>query len=350
MSAVSCQHHSFKLIEYLKNSKTHYEYSGIQDKLLKSITIHSKMGDPPGLFVPLAGEKEDGHQYIHQYLAAHPDNLALCGNACRDGVESQDLDRVIFVESPLAALQHMAVTHRLALNNQIVAITGSSGKTTFKNILAAVLREKYRIVSTPGNLNNHIGVPLTLLQLTADTEVAVVELGMNHLGEMSALAQIAKPNIGVIINVGLAHVGHLGSIENVAQAKAELTMDVCSRGGSCYGLTPYQQWFDPAIASKMKWVKPTHRLKGFELSASWQLSYEGVSLNLAQMGVGEESVALAMAVTATLGVSADQFWKGLKSFSTENRGLRGSLSRRGNSWIFLDCYKNTPQERSALFW
>ena len=129
----------------------------------------------------------------------------------------------ICVADTQEALQALALAQRRRFPGTVVAITGSNGKTTVKEMTAAVLQQRLRPTrKAPGNLNNHIGVPLALLQLEATHQVAVLELGMNHLGEIRRLCELALPHIGVITNIGLAHVGYVGSIEHIQQAKGEL--------------------------------------------------------------------------------------------------------------------------------
>jgi UDP-N-acetylmuramoyl-tripeptide--D-alanyl-D-alanine ligase len=129
---------------------------------------------------------------------------------------------VILVPDTLVALHDMAVAQRRRFQGTVIAITGSNGKTTVKEMTAAVLQTRYRTFKAYGNLNNHIGLPLTLLRMALAHDIAVFELGMNHLGEIRQLSAMVQPHIGVITNIGLAHVGYLGSIEGIQQAKGEL--------------------------------------------------------------------------------------------------------------------------------
>ena len=131
-------------------------------------------------------------------------------------------ERFILVNNVLETLQDLARQHRRQLGTTIIGITGTNGKTTTKELIAATLKQKYRIHFTEGNLNNHIGVPLTLLQLTPEHELAVVEMGANHPGEIKVLADIAQPDYGIITNVGKAHLEGFGSFEGVMRTKGEL--------------------------------------------------------------------------------------------------------------------------------
>jgi UDP-N-acetylmuramoyl-tripeptide--D-alanyl-D-alanine ligase len=167
------------------------------------------------IFFALKGDQFDGNSFVEDALKLG------CRLAITDRKELKDKPGVIFVPSPLLLLQDLARHHRERVNPRLVAITGSNGKTTTKELMAAVLSRKYRVASTKGNLNNHIGVPLTLLSMKEE-EVAVVEMGANHPGEIAELAAIALPEAGVITNVGKAHLEGFGSLQGVLDAKGEL--------------------------------------------------------------------------------------------------------------------------------
>ncbi len=135
---------------------------------------------------------------------------------------NEDDNRLFRVKDVLKTLQELATFHRQKLGLKVLAITGSNGKTTTKELIQRVLLKKFKSHATEGNLNNHIGVPLTLLSLTADHQIAVIEMGANHPGEIAALSEIAQPDYGIITNVGKAHLEGFGSFEGVVKAKTEL--------------------------------------------------------------------------------------------------------------------------------
>ena len=153
-----------------------------------------------------------------------------CALAVVDEAEFAIDDRYILVENVLETLQQLAAFHRKQLRTPIIGITGTNGKTTSKELIASVLSEKFNILFTQGNLNNHIGVPLTLLKLKPEHELAVIEMGANHPGEIKQLAEIAQPDYGIITNVGKAHLEGFGSFEGVMKTKAEL-YDYISESG-----------------------------------------------------------------------------------------------------------------------
>jgi UDP-N-acetylmuramoyl-tripeptide--D-alanyl-D-alanine ligase len=164
----------------------------------------------------LKGESFDGNLFAAKALEAG------CSYAVVDDPTVQTDDRYILVDNVLQTLQQLATHHRQTLQTPVIAITGTNGKTTTKELIAAVLSTQYNLIYTTGNLNNHIGVPLTLLRLTPEHEMAVIEMGANHPGEIRELSLIARPDYGVITNVGLAHLEGFGSLEGVIRTKGEL--------------------------------------------------------------------------------------------------------------------------------
>jgi len=190
----------------------------------------SRQIQPGEMFVALPGEQFDGHAFVAvaaqrgatvALVSAGFAQLPRAGRASERDRASAALT-VIVVPDTLAALQDMARVQRQRFAGTVVGITGSNGKTTVKEMTASVLEQRYATFRSPGNLNNHIGLPLSWLRLPPEAEVCVCEMGMNHLGEIRHLCSIARPHIGVVTNVALAHVGYLGSLDDVQQAKGEL--------------------------------------------------------------------------------------------------------------------------------
>lgn len=193
--------------------------------LVHGVSTDSRLAQGGELFVALKGEHFDGHQFVP--AAAQRGVVAVVvsevqalpvATVASGGIPAA----VILVRDTLGALQDLARAHRRQFQGTVVAITGSNGKTTVKEMTAAVLQTRFTTFKSPGNLNNHIGLPLALLRLAPANEVAVCEMGMNHLGEIRLLCDIARPHLGVITNVALAHVGYIGSLDHIQQAKGEL--------------------------------------------------------------------------------------------------------------------------------
>jgi len=195
---------------------------------LRGVSTDSRQIQPGEMFVALSGEFFDGHAFVAA-AAQRGATVALVSNGFAKGTEAGDGRAsesagltVIAVPDTLVALQDMARVQRQRFAGKVVGITGSNGKTTVKEMTTAVLEQRYATFRSPGNLNNHIGLPLTWLRLPLEAEVCVCEMGMNHLGEIRQLCSIAQPHIGVVTNVALAHVGYLGSLDDVQRAKGEL--------------------------------------------------------------------------------------------------------------------------------
>ena len=174
------------------------------------------------LFVPLIGDRFDGHEFAEK--AAQRGAVAALWQRDHPYPDPAPFP-LILVEDTLRALQELAAHVRREMKLPVVAVTGSNGKTTSKEFIASVLSIRFRVHKTEGNLNNHIGLPLTLIATPADAEVVVVELGMNHAGEIARLSRISAPDVGVITNVGEAHLEFLGSRAAIADAKLEICRD-----------------------------------------------------------------------------------------------------------------------------
>ena len=181
-----------------------------------SVSIDSREVTENAMFFALRGENCDGNQYAADALEKG------CAFAVIDNEKYQVNENCILVQNVLIALQQLSNIHRKQLQTTIIAITGTNGKTTTKEYVTRVLSKQYAVQSTVGNLNNHIGVPLTLLSLIKDTEIAIVEMGANHIGEIEFLCSIAMPDFGIITNIGKAHLEGFGSVEGVVKAKGEL--------------------------------------------------------------------------------------------------------------------------------
>ena len=180
------------------------------------VTTDSRNCPFGSIFFALKGENFDGNQYASKALDSG------CAYAVIDNPDYITGDRTILVDNVLKTLQQLAHRHRKALGTPVIGITGSNGKTTTKELLAAVLSTKYNLLYTEGNLNNHIGVPLTLLRLNHQHEMAIIEMGASRPGDIKELAEIAAPNYGIITNVGQAHLEGFGSFEGVIKTKGEL--------------------------------------------------------------------------------------------------------------------------------
>jgi UDP-N-acetylmuramoyl-tripeptide--D-alanyl-D-alanine ligase len=192
--------------------------SGNPEQQVSAICSDSRALKPGDLFFALRGERFDGHAFVPEAVRSG----ALGAVVDSDVGTVPEGFALLRVSDVLGALQKIAGAYRQTLSLKVVAITGSNGKTSTKDLTAAILQERFRCTKTAGNLNNHIGVPLTLLQATSRDEVGVFEIGMNHPGEIAPLAALVRPDVAVITNIGVAHIEYMGSREAIALEKGAL--------------------------------------------------------------------------------------------------------------------------------
>ena len=196
------------------------EMKELYELFLQHPTITTDSRDVPegSMFFALKGDTFDGNAYATAAL----EKGAAYAVIDEKEYAKESNDRLILVEDVLTTLQQLAKYHRVHLGTPIIGITGTNGKTTTKELISAVLKKKYNVLYTQGNFNNHIGVPKTLLQLTKEHDIAVIEMGANHPGEIKTLVEIVLPDFGIITNVGKAHLLGFGSFEGVIRTKGEL--------------------------------------------------------------------------------------------------------------------------------
>ncbi len=182
-----------------------------------SFTADSRMVKPGDVFFALKGDNFNGNDFLDD-VVSHGASYIVC-NDKRFAEMNPD---VLYVDDTVQFLGELAAHHRNKFSIPVLALTGSNGKTTTKEMLRSVLSQKFNVVATEGNLNNHLGLPYTLLAIRDTTELVVVEMGANHVGEIKYLCEIARPTHGLITNIGLAHVGEFGGVEGIQRAKGEL--------------------------------------------------------------------------------------------------------------------------------
>ena len=193
------------------------------------VTTDSRKVEKDAVFFALKGENFDANDFALQVAEQGVASLVVA-----DRMDLPKHERILIVEDALKALQDLAAYHRSQSKATVLSITGTNGKTTTKELVSAVLAKKYNIIHTVGNLNNHIGVPLTLLSIKPDTEIAVVEMGASHPGEIDFLCKMADPDYGLITNIGKAHLEGFGSFEGVIKTKTELYRHIKSHGKAVF--------------------------------------------------------------------------------------------------------------------
>ena len=192
------------------------------------VSTDSRQVKPGSIFFALQGESFNGNEYAVKALASG------AVYAIVDDPEYAQNSSCILVDNVLSTLQALAKHHRMQFNIPLIGITGTNGKTTTKELIYKILSKKYNTLATAGNLNNHIGVPLTLLNMTSETEIAIIEMGANHPGEIEFLCNIAQPDFGLITNIGKAHLEGFGSLEGVIRTKTEMYRFIQACGGKIF--------------------------------------------------------------------------------------------------------------------
>lgn len=302
------------------------------------------------LYVALVGDRFDGHDFVADALSKG----AAAAVVSRPFAGEEDA-RLYPVDDTLVALGALAAYRRRAITAPVVAITGSSGKTTTKNMTAAVLGTVRRVHATAGNLNNRIGMPMTLLATPKDAEVVVLELGTNEPGEIRTLAQVARPDIGVVTTVGESHLEKLGSISGVLEEKLDLLRHLAEGGRCVVGDEP------PELAARAKAICSRVRVAGWSERADdelrpteagadvfgrYEFRWKGATAVAPMAGRHAVSNAmLALAVADLLDVSPKDAARGLAG--ADMGSMRGEFRRIGGLTLVVDCYNANPQSVRA---
>jgi UDP-N-acetylmuramoyl-tripeptide--D-alanyl-D-alanine ligase len=319
---------------------------GAPDVRIRGVNTDSRKALPQALFVALRGDRFDGHDFIGPELNA----AALLVERVVDDPRPQ-----VVVSDTLAALAQLASAWRARSPARVVALTGSNGKTTTKEMLRAVLVRAGSVHATQGNLNNHIGVPLTLLAMPATVDYAVIEMGANHAGEIAQLTRWAQPHVALITNAGRAHLDGFGSLEGVARAKGEIFQGLPDQGGTAVIN------LDDRFAEYWLSLNRRHRCLGFslagrgEIQGVWrepdrlELSVQGArqDLVLAVPGRHMAQNALAAAAAASaLGCGIDTIVQGLVAWRPVAGRLRAFRDASG-ARVWDDTYNANPDSLAA---
>ena len=218
-----------------------------ENTFVVNVQTDSRKAAAGDLFVAIVGERMDGHRFVQGAMEAGAEGCLV--STAPDSIPEGKF--CVMVPDTAKAMGDLAAYYRRKLGLPVVAVTGSVGKTTTKDMVASVLSSRFRTLKTAGNLNNHLGLPMTVFRLTAEDEIAVLEMGMNHLGEIDYLVRIAQPDVAVITNVGDAHIGNLGSRENILRAKCEIFRGL-RKGGTAVLNRARTEWLIPAPVSLMR--------------------------------------------------------------------------------------------------
>lgn len=307
------------------------------------ITTDSRNCPKGSIFFALKGDKFDGNQYAGKAL------VSGCVYAVIDNPDYYIGERTILVDNVLKTLQQLAHHHRKVLGLPIIGITGTNGKTTTKELLAAVLSTKFNLLYTEGNFNNHIGVPLTLLRLTHDHEMAVIEMGASHPGDIKELVDIVHPNYGIITNVGRAHLEGFGSFEGVIRTKGEL-YDYIRRSKGKIFIKKENEY----LQSIAKGIEQITYGNGDDAFASGQVVSCDPFLvfNWKQQGklhtvethmIGSynlDNVLAAVAVSRFFKIPAERISRAIAAYEPTNN--RSQFKKTENNELIIDAYNANP--------
>jgi UDP-N-acetylmuramoyl-tripeptide--D-alanyl-D-alanine ligase len=304
------------------------------------VSIDSRTTRPNQIFFGLGGVNVDGSKFAMDAIQKG----AMCA-VIRSEFKVEH-PQIFAVDDVLIVLQKLATYHRQTLGVPVFGLTGSNGKTSSKELIAAVLSKKFRVHFTQGNFNNHIGVPLTLLGLTTSHEMAVIEMGANHQGEIDTLSRIAQPDFGYITNIGKAHLEGFGGIEGVKKGKSELFRYLKSVGGTIFYNVSNQ--IIPSL------IPPDSITFGFD-AAAWIIEE---TLPYLKVRMGEEviqtqlygaynieNIAAAWAVGEYFQVPEKDRSDAIENYAPNNK--RSQIIQRGTNTIILDAYNSNPTSLGA---
>ena len=329
--------------------------AGSPEQTFTAVETDSRAIHAGALFVALRGEKTDGHKYVAGALAAgaegclvvDPVNTVAEGKFC------------VQVPDTLLAIGEVARAYKAKFDIPVVGITGSVGKTTTKDMVAAVLGKKYKVLKTEGNFNNELGLPLTLFRLTREHQICVLEMGMNHFGEIDYLTKIVRPDVAVITNIGDAHIENLGSRANILKAKSEI-FNYMESGSLAVlnGDDPLLRGLEGQIAPDIVFCGEDHQ-PPYEAKIIKQLGSKGMSCTVktpaAEFTVTVPAlgnhmiypVLMACAIGEKFGMTGEEMKAGVEAFVPTK--MRMNVIRQGDVTILDDAYNANPQSmRAAL--
>ncbi|PLR65895.1 UDP-N-acetylmuramoyl-tripeptide--D-alanyl-D-alanine ligase [Bacillus sp. UMB0893] len=319
--------------------------------MVQGVLTDSRKIESGTLFIPIVGETFDGHRFAEKAL--QEGSAATLWN--RSEPNPPSFGAVILVDDTLKALQQLASEYLAQLQLKVVGVTGSNGKTTTKDMVAALLSTTYKVHKTKGNFNNHIGLPLTILSMSEDTEAAVLEMGMSNRGEIELLSNLAKPDAAIITNIGESHLMNLGSREGIAEAKLEIVSGLKPDGILIY------DGDEPLLTERVQ----SMTIKSIPFGGSAHNQYAPEEISQTENGtffkikgrneklflpvLGKHNVNNALAAIAAaeyMGVSPENINEGLKEI--QMTGMRLELRKtKGNLAVINDAYNASPTSMKA---
>lgn len=307
------------------------------------VTTDSRNCPKGSIFFALKGERFNGNHYAKETIEKG------CAYAIVDEIEYANGRNIIYVENVLTTLQKLANFHRNQLNIPIVGITGTNGKTTTKELIASVLQRKYKTLYTQGNLNNHIGVPLTLLQLKNEHEIGIIEMGANHPGEIKTLVEIVNPNYGIITNVGKAHIEGFGSFEGVVKTKSELYDFLRNHNGTAFVNKANEILMNSSkgINNVIYYGKDSD-FESFMLNNNPFLELKWRNFCIKSKLIGSynaENIMAAIAIGCYFSVKDDEIVKAIEEYTPTNN--RSQYKKTEKNDLIIDAYNANPTSMNA---
>ncbi|MEP2771083.1 MAG: UDP-N-acetylmuramoyl-tripeptide--D-alanyl-D-alanine ligase [Fulvivirga sp.] len=305
----------------------------------RKISTDTRKIEPGSIFFALKGPNFNANEFAAEALEKGA-SLAVI-----DEEKYNTDDRFFLVDDVLLALQALANHHRHQLSIPIIGLTGSNGKTTSKELVANVLSKKYKVCATIGNLNNHIGVPLTLLSITEDHKIAIVEMGANHVGEIAALCKIAQPTHGFITNIGKAHIEGFGGFEGIIRGKSELYQHLIQSNGTVWINSQNEILSNMAKRFKNPYFYPAkndyYHCKLIDASPFVRIETENQQIQTQLIGsYNFENIAVALCIGKFFDVPAPDAELAIKEYNPSNN--RSQIINKESNTIILDAYNANP--------
>ena len=298
------------------------------------------------LFVALRGDNFNGNKFTQQALDKGAFKVII-----DDISQHKNTGETILCKNSLTLLQKLATYHRQELNVPMIALTGSNGKTTTKEIINAVLSKKFKTTATLGNLNNHIGVPLTLLSMTKETQIGIVEMGANHKKEIEALCEIAQPNFGYITNFGKAHIEGFGSIEGVIEGKSELYKYISKEKGTLFfnADDPIQNKLLGNYPSKVGFSQTKENFYTLkQIDANPYVALQAAQTNITSNLIGAynfTNISAGVLIGDFFDIPLNDIKQAIEEYLPTNN--RSQLITKGSTQIILDAYNANPTSMMA---
>ncbi|MGA8270574.1 MAG: UDP-N-acetylmuramoyl-tripeptide--D-alanyl-D-alanine ligase [Candidatus Sulfotelmatobacter sp.] len=324
-------------------------------EVVHGYSIDSRTVNPGQLFFAVKGERLDGHDFVAQAL----EKGATAAVVRKDQLARYQIkERLLAVEDTLAALQTLATAVRKLWGKPLIAVTGSVGKTTTKEAIAHVLSARFRVLKSEGNFNNHFGLPLMLLKLEPDNDLAVIEMGMSHAGEIRALAKIAQPEIGVVTNVAPVHLEFFDSLAGIARAKYELVESLPASGIAVLNaddeyVSQFGRDFKGKVVMYGTRVTADVRVENIQARGAEGTEFDVLIGELRERAVlplvGEHNILnglAAVAVGLERGLKPSEAVAALSTLAPADK--RGQVLQVGNITVINDCYNSNPKALAAM--